>query len=511
MDNYKIDYEILNYNKYNNRLSRIVNNPNNKYKVIKHEPIGYSLCGFPIDHFSIGEGSMHITYMGGAHGNEIISVDYVTQLMNNLALGVGDFSSFDPSLFTIDFIPCQNPEAFYTTTYALDSLMKDMNDSEIEQFCKKYWKAFRQDDINFLGVNYIIKSFLNEYDLSDREEELINYFWIKYNKSDIDCVLISNYLISFFEQYRDIIPEFVNNKWQKKFGDMSIIDKERNHQRIFNEVSIDCIPDIDISHRRLKSKLEKIYSMKYFPISTLANFCANASGVNLNDNNEYYFEEFKKLMDTKGVIYAKSRYNNIIKSIPGPIGLPSKDMDGSFEYEPENIALLKYLENLEEKNQNYAFFNCHGTGGLLYVYPVWQNDMKEAHEVGVDRDFSFYINGSLAGSYESATGNYYEKVTGINDPYKTMSYPNKITGVGDYLRQKYIASFVLELSKMGGNPIAPYGDRYGNYKLTMISNMKALNSIMHTIKRLSHLYDSGYHMEYDSDGRVHYYEIPRKR
>ncbi len=508
MDDYKLDYEILNYSKYNDRLSRIVNNINNIYNVVKHEPIGYSSCGFPIDHFSIGEGDMHITYMGGAHGNEIISVDYVTQLMNNIALGNCEF---DPTLFTIDFIPCQNPEAFYTTTYALDFIMKDMNDEEIERFSKEYWKAFRQDDLNYLGVNYIIKSFLNDNDLSDWEAEIIDAFWAKYNRTNIDRVLISEFLISYFTEYRESIPDYVESKWKYKLGDLDVIDKEKHHQRMFNRVSIDCIPDIDIPHHRLIMKLKKIYNMRYFPESTLANFCANASGVNLNDNNEYYFEEFIKLIDAKGVVYAKSRYNNIIKSIPGPFGLPNRDMDGKFEYEPENVALFNYLESLEEKNQNYAFFNCHGTGGMIYVYPLWENDMVQAHKTGVDRDFSFYINGSLAGAYESATGNYYESVTGTYNPYKTMSYPGRITGLGDVLRKKYIASFVLELSKMGGNPIAPYGDRDGNYKYTMVSNMKAFNNLMETIKRLAHLYDSGYHMEYDAEGRVHYREIPRKR
>ena len=61
--------------------------------------------------------------MGGAHGNEIISVDFVTQLMQNLALG-NNFDNFDPEIFTIDFIPVQNPEGFAVTTYALDSVMK---------------------------------------------------------------------------------------------------------------------------------------------------------------------------------------------------------------------------------------------------------------------------------------------------------------------------------------------------------------------------------------------------
>ena len=110
---YNIRYEILDYNSYYERLASIVNNSQNRFSVTRHEPIGQSKCGFDIEHFSIGTGPMHIVYMGGAHGNEIISVDYVTQLMENIALGNGDYETFDPSIFTLDFIPCQNPEGFF--------------------------------------------------------------------------------------------------------------------------------------------------------------------------------------------------------------------------------------------------------------------------------------------------------------------------------------------------------------------------------------------------------------
>ena len=40
-----------------------------------------------------------------------------------------------------DFIPVQNPEGLAVTTYALDSIMKNMTEEEIEKF-KTYWIVF---------------------------------------------------------------------------------------------------------------------------------------------------------------------------------------------------------------------------------------------------------------------------------------------------------------------------------------------------------------------------------
>ena len=45
---------------------------------------------------------------------------------------------------------------------------------------------------------------------------------------------------------------------------------------------------------------------------------------------------------------------------------------------------------------------------------------------------------------------------------------------------------------MGGNPIAPYGDKSKNYFLTMISNFEANATLMNTILEMQHLYDITY-------------------
>lgn len=495
MANYNIDYEILNYEKFYRRLNEICLNEANKFPVEKLESLGKSKCGFNIEHFKIGNGPTHIVYMGGCHGNEIISVDYVTQLMKNIALGLGEYQSFDHNEFTIDFIPCQNPEGFFTTTYALNSYMKNMTDEEVESFSKNYYNAYKKDDINAITVNKIINTFCTNINLSLNKVELQKAFWDLYRNQEIDITKIINFLMQYSKTTElQAVTELVKSIWQEKLQPNYIIPKDKYHNAIFADLTIDCIPEIDEAHIKLKEQLKKLYKDNKFPIGTLANFFSNASGVNLNDNNEFFYNDLKERIAKDGNVYGNLRDNNLLKNIPGPIGTPCENIDEPFKYSEENIALLDFLASQED--HNYAFINCHGTGGLFYLYPVTENDMIQAHEDGVERKFQFYINNRLATEYTKETGKVYEEFTGTNAPYKTQGYPEKITGVGDVLRKKYLASFLLELSKAGGNPIAPYCDREGNYKLTMLANFRANAKMMQTILELKHLYNSSYTMTY---------------
>ena len=91
------------------------------------------------------------------------------------------------------------------------------------------------------------------------------------------------------------------------------------HHKIFNSVNIDSIPEIDDAHKKLKESLKKIYANNDFPPSTLANFFSNSAGVNLNDNNEYYFEEQKRQAAEEGTVYATLRDNNLAKAYRGQL------------------------------------------------------------------------------------------------------------------------------------------------------------------------------------------------
>lgn len=498
MSKYKIDYEILTLEKLQKRLEKIISNPENKFKVTKLENIGYTTCGFPIEHYSIGNGPFHVTYMGGAHGNEIISVDFVTQLMQNLALG-NNFDNFDPEIFTIDFIPVQNPEGFAVTTYALDSVMKNMTEEEIEKFSKTYWTVFREDDQNVLKIDKLLKTISEEFNTFVDT----NSFWINFQNKVITRNSVYDYLIQEYHFNNSKLYLVISNVLK----DTLFI--ERKHTNFFNSVTPECIPEITKAHQTLKSKIINMYRNNLFPNGSLANFYSNSNGVNLNDNNPIYYKIMKEQISKYGKTLGNMRDNHITKSIKGPIGMANYDMSEEFRFEPENTALLNYLHKLESKGENIAFFNCHGTGGLLYTYPIFIYDYNtKENEI---RDFTFYINNRIATEYTKAIGEIYQKETGKYDTYKMMGHPERITGVGDLLRQKYIASFMLELSKMGGNPISPYGDKNGNFYLTMTSNFNAFNKTLETILSIKHLYKSSYIMTYDEFGMVHYEESSRSR
>ena len=214
---YNIDYEILSYPKYIKRLNKILNNPDNVYPVEKLENLGYTSCGFPIEHYKIGKGPIHVTYMGGAHGNEIIGVDFVTQLMQNLSLGKGTFRNFNPAIYTIDFIPCQNPEGYFTTTYALEQLMGNMTHQEIEAFSKKYWSCYREDDIKVNKVNKILNAFVTEFSNAGTKEDITNFFWQKFLNKNITLDSMKEFLSNYYFVNKNKLDELVDREWQNNF------------------------------------------------------------------------------------------------------------------------------------------------------------------------------------------------------------------------------------------------------------------------------------------------------
>ena len=59
---------------------------------------------------------------------------------------------------------------------------------------------------------------------------------------------------------------------------------------------------------------------------------------------------------------------------------------------------------------------------------------------------------------------------------------SSLTGYGDYLRKTYPGVLLIELSKMGGNPLGPYGDKE-NIERVYEENINALDSIFIHQKR----------------------------
>lgn len=487
-----IPYRFLNYEAYDRCLKEIIENTHNQFKVEEHEPIGFSTCGFPLRHYSIGNGPFEIVYMGGAHGNEIIGVDFIIHYMKNLALGNGVFSSFRPDLFRIHFFPIQNPEGFFTTTYAITEVCKDL---DFEAFCKDYYRNYREANQAILGIHTILEAFCVEKQRNHSLNSWKEDFWSTYYGHNITV----NQLREFLEEKLD---DKIDNKYLEDLWNQYILSKviccPWAYQRPFEGVDYQCIPEVSQSHQALRNHLKDMFSSYHYPKAMYANFCANAIGVNLNENNEPYFQEQKAIFQEGKQVMVAPIYGNFPKNIVGPFGMPSDGME-TFSYAIENRAVLDFLKKHHERI--YAFVNCHSTGGMLFFNPYYEKDNTEC-------DFSFYINNRLATEYLKEIRRSFLR-NGVDDSYQAMGYPNRVSGFGDVLRHTYPASFLLELSKAGGNPLGPY--IHPNYELTMKVNMEASQSLWKTILEVQDLYGKTYRKYYDVLGRVRYEECVRTR
>lgn len=489
---YDIRYQVLDYDSYHEVLKEILENKDNKYEVQKHHPIGYSACGFPIEHYSIGSGKYQIVYMGGAHGNEIIGVDFILQFMRNLALGNGVFQDFPEQLFQIHFFPLQNPEGFFITTYAIKEVIKGQKK---EAFCKNYYLNYRRANVEISSLTKILYHFYQLGNFSFSFDTMKQMFWDECYGQDLDVNGFFFFLSKYFKNIdRFIVQEF----WKKYIGQEKILFPFE-FQKSFSSVNVDCIPDLTPMHSSLKTNLRHMFQNSSFSNFMLGNFVATSLGINLNENNEPYFQQLKELIRQGKKISVSPIYGNYPKNIASPFGLPSADMN-CFAYACENTAILNFLSQHEE--EIYAFMNCHGTGGMLFFNPYYDKDSQRKH------DFSFYINNRIATEYLKAIQKSYQK-NGIQDFYKGMGYPTCVTGLGDVMRMQYPASFLLELSKAGGNPLGAYVQP--NYDLTMIVNMEASMSLLQTILEVQHLYGKTYQKRYNEFGKVAYEEHERIR
>lgn len=144
----EINLRCLDFYDVINELQRIIDN--NKFKKI---PSVKTKCdGIEIPYYELGQGDNHIVVVGGTHGSEIISVDFVLRLMEQISKKEGAYSNIDlesNSGYTFHFLPLLNPEGYIVASSAIRKLIpKDASEEKIEQISKEYFLKYRQDDIN---------------------------------------------------------------------------------------------------------------------------------------------------------------------------------------------------------------------------------------------------------------------------------------------------------------------------------------------------------------------------
>lgn len=378
-----MDY-ILDYDKVLNILDNIKNLK--KINSIK------TRLGYEIPYYTYGKGQNHIVIVGGTHGSEIITVDFVLNLMDKISNKKDEFKDLDENKYTFHFLPVQNPEGFIISTSAIKTIIDDnMSLDEIEKICKEYYLKYRQDDI-------------------DSKE----------------------------------------NKDNKKI---------KLHQQMFIQATYKCIPK---KYEKIRESIKDMYNDTRLPKGSLICFRANASGIELNRNTRYS-KGIKDIKEKKSV-YGLNRYNNIPTTIKGPIGIPCIDIN-NFSYENENILLYNLLEKLYNEKKYCGCLLFHSTGGEIYHKPIFESYENKLSNEEKEK----ILNKNLELALE------YQKYTGYN---LTDNNDKEFNSFDGYMRTLYPNILLIELSKMGGNPLGPYGDIKNNYIPTINDNLKATKNVI---------------------------------
>ena len=463
-----MEYEFITYDKLNNYLNKLISQEC-KNKIIRRPNLGYSSCGFPIKHYTIGHGSKHLTIMAGTHGTEIIGIDFILKLMKVISKGIGEYQDFDPNLFTLDFIPCQNPESFIIVTESLKPYLNNLNPKEFEKISKEYYLNYVKDDRVYIEINNFIKS-LND------DKKLIDKFWNKYRLSNITPNTLENFINENIPNIQDIK---INSLFEKLYElkivkEDKIVHKEKFHHQMFEKLNYKNIEEKDERYIKLKNKLKHIMEKDYngytFPKASVIDFRANSNGVDLNKNNPNNFKlKNKEIENSNFPLFGTMRFNTLMREVPGPQGTVSVSKE-KFTFEKENIALFKHLLNLHKDEKYIGVISYHGTGGVIYFKPYNYQKIKDKKIADKLKDID-KINTVFTNAYQEFTD------------YKSMSYPNELTGTGDMLRHMLPGFLIIELSKMGGNPLGPYGD-INNYKKVINDNLKAFHNVLKIIEKM---------------------------
>lgn len=110
--------------------------------ILKKE-FGKTSFGFDIPYYTVGNGNTDVILMAGTHGNELVTVTYIMNLIQVLLTAKNYLK-----LYTFHVLPVINPEGYIISSSIVIYNTKYMNSKEFENYAKKYVKLYMIDDIN---------------------------------------------------------------------------------------------------------------------------------------------------------------------------------------------------------------------------------------------------------------------------------------------------------------------------------------------------------------------------
>ncbi len=481
-----MEVKKLNFKRYQEELNKLLNHPTLQKYGIRKSIVGKSTYGYDLDLISIGFGEKDLFLVGGTHGSEIIGVDFLLYLLKALPT----LENFDPNTITLQILPLQNPEGFDISTNTL----KNISDENFEKASYEYYLRYRTDSIIAQAMTSFQKM-LQKLELQNNTlyplEPLIqlkqflntDYYWNRLQEPRVFPK------IKMFQGFVQNIPETNNfsellleliracqrtedqlNKenpqdhWMFLFmkeleiAFMNILKQklklEPFQQKLYQEM-FKATPLTGLHNPQLEKEIEKIFQKDTFPKGSQVGYDATGIGINLNANN--HLNPGIEIIRKGEIRYGGGVKNNVRNYIVGPLGVPTLDID-HFQYTIENQVLEHLICTSKIQDRYLATLLYHGTGGLIYYKPH-QDLMNDADY----QKISTY-NQELARIYQEKTA------------YKILE-ESSTTGYGDYLRRTYPGVLLIELSKMGGNPIGPYGDS-NNLSQVFEDNTQAINALL---------------------------------
>ena len=233
-------------------------------------------------------------------------------------------------------------------------------------------------------------------------------------------------------------------------------------QRMFRHIDYAVIPE---KYGKLRETVKKRQAGENIPPWTLKFTSSNGNGVDLNEDTENNTTRQKQKSNPNESIYNGLGYiKNIPKSEPSPIGYPGKP----YTTQPENLAFEGFLTKLTSKDEIIGMYNLGATGGKIYFNPSPEWNLPEKWV-----------------EYNRVASEQLKELMGEADPDNVYSCNDdkSRTCRNDFYRKIVPGDFFITLSRMGGNPIAPYGDLKNHDRVMSLTDV-----LLHQISKMCELY-----------------------